>query len=68
MLHQEYENDFHDQIQIEQKELAHAPPSTVCPSPSPVQPPAPLFEEEIFTPKDDQTSESFGNTGKLKKP
>ena len=67
MLHQEYENDFHDQIQVEQKELAYAPPSTVCPSPSPVQLPAPLFEEEILTSKDDQTAESFGDTGKLQK-
>ena len=67
MLHQEYENEVHDKVQVEQEELTHTSPSTVFLSSSPVQSPAPLFEEEISTLKDDQTAESFGDTGKLQK-
>ena len=67
MLHQEYENEVHDKVQVEQEELAHTPSSTVSPSSSPVQPPAPLFEEETSTSKEDQTAESFSDTGKLRK-
>ena len=68
VLHQEYENEVHDKVQVEQEELAHTPSSTVSPSSSPVQPPAPLFEQDISTSEDDQTSESFSDTGKLQKP
>ena len=68
MLNQEYESDVHDEIQVEQEELSYAPPSTVSPSPSPVQQLTLPFEEEISTPKDDQTAESSGDTGKLQKP
>ena len=68
MLNQEYEKDVHNEIQKEQEELAYAPPSTISPSPSPVQPSTLLFEEEISTPKDNQTAESSGDTGKLQKP
>ena len=68
MLHQKYEDEVHDEIKVGQEELAHTPPSTVSPSSSPVQPLAPLFEEEISTSKDDQTAESFSDTGKLQKP
>ena len=67
MLHQEYGNEVHDKVQVEQEELAHTPSSTVSPSSSPVQPPAPLFEEEISTSKEDQIAESFSDTGKLQK-
>ena len=75
MFDTEYENDVHDKIQEEQEELAYAPPSTVSPSQSPVQPSEPLFEEkistpkeEISTPKNDQKAESFVDTGKLQTP
>ena len=68
MLNQEYESDVHDEIQVEQEELSYAPPSTVSPLPSPVQPSTFLFEEEVSTPKDDRTTEFFGDTGRPQKP
>ena len=66
-MHQDYENDVHDEVQLKQEEITYAPPFNVSTSPCPVQTSAPLIEEEISTPEDDQTAEPFGDAGTLHK-
>ena len=68
MVHQDYKNDVHDEIQLEQEELTYSPPFSVSPSPCPVQTPGSLIEGEISTPEDDQTAEPFSDAGTLQEP